>query len=170
MNDFISTTLVIQLLLSAGVILIDLLMQKLSQRAIDSFVQKNQMSQTRNLAMHKTKTVVLHLAALLSLIVVWGVSFENAWVSIAGFLGLIAIGFFAVWSILSNIFAGVMLFFYRPFKIDDEIEILPEGISGRVKDINGFFVILLDEDRRLVHIPNNMIYQRIVKTRPSRRQ
>ena len=164
MMDFLSTELLIKILVTIGIIVLDLLLQKIAQRAIDKFVQKNKMSQSRNLAMHKTKTVSFHLAGIAGLVILWGVSFENAWVSIAGFIGLIAIGFFAVWSILSNIFAGVILFFYRPFKVEDRIEIVPDGITGRVKDINGFFVILTDDEGNLTHIPNNMIYQKIVRT------
>jgi small-conductance mechanosensitive channel len=156
--------LLIKILVSAGILILNLIIQKITQRAIDRFVKKNRMSQTRNLTMHKTKTITVHLASLIGLIILWGGSFENAWVSIAGFLGLIAIGFFAVWSILSNIFAGVILFFYRPFKVEDTIEILPDGIKGIVKDINGFFVILSDTEGNITHIPNNMIYQKVVRT------
>ena len=164
MIDFLSTPVIVKTLVTFGIIILDLLMQKIAQRAIDKFVHKNRMSQSRNLAMHKTKTIAFHLAAIAGIIILWGVSLENAWVSVAGFIGLIAIGFFAVWSILSNIFAGVILFFYRPFKIDDEIEIVPDGIRGKVKDINGFFVILTDNDGNFTHIPNNMIYQKVIKT------
>ena len=160
----ISSTILLKGFITLGILFIDLLLQKIAQRGIDRYVRKNGMSQPRNLAMHKTKTLSFNLAAIIGLIILWGVSFENAWVSIAGFMGLIAIGFFAVWSILSNIFAGVILFFFRPFKVDDNIEIVPDGISGRVKDINGFFVVLRDEQGNLTHVPNNMFYQKIVKT------
>ncbi len=163
-NITISTPFVIKGFISLGIIFLDLLLQKIAQKGIDRYVQKNRMSQPRNLAMHKTKTITFHMAAIMSLIILWGVSFESAWVSLAGFIGLIAIGFFAVWSILSNIFAGVILFFFRPFKVDDYIEIIPDGISGKVKDINGFFVILSDNEGNLTHVPNNMFYQKIVKT------
>ena len=164
MMEFLSNPIIVKSTVSLLILILDLLLQKITQKAIDRFVQKNRMSQSRNLAMHKTKTVAFHLATLAGIIILWGVSFENAWVSIAGFIGLIAIGFFAVWSILSNIFAGVILFFYRPFKIEDEIEIIPDGIRGKVRDINGFFVVLTDEDDNLTHIPNNMIYQKVIKT------
>jgi MscS family membrane protein len=164
MLDFIRKDVLIKILVSLGIIILDILLQKITQKAIDRFVKKNKMSQTRNLTIHKIKSVFFHLVAILGMIILWGVSFQNAWVSIAGFIGLIAIGFFAVWSILSNIFAGIILFFYRPFKIEDEIEIASEGIRGNVKDINAFFVILSDKEGSLTHIPNNMIYQKVVKT------
>lgn len=48
--------------------------------------------------------------------------------------------------------------------MEDTIEILPDGIKGKVKDINGFFVILSDSEGNITHIPNNMIYQKVVRT------
>jgi small-conductance mechanosensitive channel len=121
------------------------------------------MSQKRNLIIHKTKTILFHSITLIAIILVLGVTLENVWVSIAGFLGLVAIGFFAVWSILSNIFAGITIFFNRPFVIEDKIEIMPDGIQGRVRDINSYFVVLEDDEGNSVNIPNNMIFQKVVK-------
>lgn len=153
----------IKILITVAVLLLDILLQKWSQHAIDRYVIKYRMSQRRNLVMHKTKTILLHAAVLIAIVLLWGVSLENAWVSVAGFLGLVAIGFFAVWSILSNIFAGIVIFFSRPFKIEDTIELMPEGIKGRVKDITGFFIILIDEEGNTYNIPNNFVYQKIIK-------
>jgi small-conductance mechanosensitive channel len=156
-------TFLVKILVSLAILAVDILVQTLTQRAIDRYVTRYRMSHKRNLVMHKTKSVLLHAAALIAIVLMWGVSIENVWVSIAGILGLVAIGFFAVWSILSNIFAGIVLFFNRPFKIEDTIELLPDGIRGRVKDINGFFVLLEDEDGHTINIPNNLVFQKIVK-------
>ena len=158
-----SMTFLVKVLVSLAILAVDILVQTLTQRAIDRYVTRYRMSHKRNLVMHKTKSVLLHGAALVAIVLMWGVSIENVWVSIAGILGLVAIGFFAVWSILSNIFAGIVLFFNRPFKIEDTIELLPDGIKGRVKDINGFFVLLEDEDGHTITIPNNLVFQKIVK-------
>lgn len=153
----------IKLLISLAVIVIDLLLQKWFQSRIDKYVRRNKMSQSRNVIIHKTKTIFLHTTVLVALILLWGISLENAWISIAGFLGLVAIGFFAVWSILSNIFAGIAIFFNRPFKIEDTIEIVPDGIRGKVIDINSFFIILKDTEGNTIQIPNNMVFQKIIK-------
>ena len=158
-----SMTFLVKILVSLAILAVDILVQTLTQRAIDRYVTRYRMSHKRNLVMHKTKSVLLHGAALVAIVLMWGVSIENVWVSIAGILGLVAIGFFAVWSILSNIFAGIVLFFNRPFKIEDTIELLPDGIRGRVKDINGFFVLLEDEDGNTINIPNNLVFQKIMK-------
>ncbi|MCF7929735.1 MAG: mechanosensitive ion channel family protein [Spirochaetales bacterium] len=157
----------VKILITIAILALDLVLQKTTQHRIDRHVEKNKMPHRRNVVMHKIKSVLLHSASIVAIIMLWGVSLQNIWVSIAGLLGLVAIGFFAVWSILSNIFAGIVIFFTRPFQIEDTIELLPEGIKGKVKDINGFFTILVDEDGNTLNVPNNFIYQKIVKTHRS---
>ena len=61
---------------------------------------------------------------LIILILVWGVNIKDIWISVAGILAMIAVAFFAVWSLIGNILAGVIIYFTTPFKINDNIEIL----------------------------------------------
>ncbi len=143
-------TVLVKALITLEVLVVDIFLQVLLQKAIDRYVRRYAIGQKRNLAMHKVKTTFLHALSAVAVVLIWGVNLQNAWVSIAGFLGLVAIGFFAVWSILSNLFAGILLLLTRPFQIDDTIEILPDGIKEKVKGHN-------------VHIPNNMVYQKIIR-------
>ncbi len=156
-------TVIVKALITLGIFVADILLQLILQKTIDRYVTRYGVKQKRNLAMHKTKTILLHVISIVPVVLIWGVDIQNVWVSIAGFLGLVAIGFFAVWSILSNLFAGILLLFTRPFQVDDTIEILPDGIRGKVKDINSFFIILTDSEENTVNIPNNMVYQKIIK-------
>ncbi len=78
-----------------------------------------------------------------------------------GVLALIAIGFFAVWSTLSNVLCSLFLLTVRPFHMGDEVELLPDPVRGRVTDLNLFFTTLATEDGRLVQIPNNLFFQRV---------
>jgi small-conductance mechanosensitive channel len=154
---------IVKIAVSAGVLVVVFILQRVLQKAIDRYIERNNMSQRRNLAMHKTKTILLYVVCIIAIGIVWGFSLENVWVSVAGFLGLVAIGFFAVWSILSNVFAGIVIFFNQTFRLHDTIEIVPEGIKGSIHDINAFFITLQDEEGNAISIPNNMIFQKIVK-------
>ena len=82
-----------------------------------------------------------------------------------GVLALIAIGFFAVWSTLSNVLCSLFLLTVRPFQVGDEVELLPDPVRGRVTDLNLFFTTLATDDGRLVQIPNNLFFQRVVVRR-----
>ena len=82
-----------------------------------------------------------------------------------GVLALIAIGFFAVWSTLSNVLCSLFLLTVRPFHMGDEVELLPDPVRGRVIDLNLFFTTLATDDGRLVQIPNNLFFQRVAVRR-----
>ncbi len=87
---------------------------------------------------------------------------------IASILGLVAIGFVAVWSILSNISCTVLLILLKPFQIDDQIEFAGEPVSGRVVDLNFVYTTLLNDEGQSVLIPNNLFFQRVIKKRAGR--
>lgn len=92
--------------------------------------------------------VVVVLAALGQL----GVE-TTSFIAILGAAGL-AIGL-AFQSSLSNIGAGVMLIFFRPFKIGDFIE--AAGTSGVVEDINLFTTMMKTGDNKQIIIGNSNI-------------
>ena len=80
-----------------------------------------------------------------------------------GILALIAVAFFAVWSLVGNILAGMIIYFTTPFKINDLIEVMPDGIKGKVLTINTFFTVLIDEDDNYINIPNSLFFQKYVR-------
>ena len=106
--------------------------------------------------------VIIYVLIFVALIVIWGIG-GNFWIIISGVLGLIAIGFVAVWSILSNILAGLILLFSKLFKKGDELIFLPENIQGKIVELDFMFIFLKDEEGNFFQIPNNMVFQKIVK-------
>jgi len=106
-----------------------------------------------------TTFVVFFIFAILS---IWGVSFANLWVALSGVIALVAIGFFAVWSILSNLLAGILLILRRKLKPGDEVVIMPEKIKGKIVETGVLFLRLQDKQYD-VYVPNNMIFQKFVK-------
>ena len=79
-------------------------------------------------------------------------------------ISVIGIAFFASWSFLSNVFAGLLLFYSSPFKIEDLITIKDgnNDITGEVIDMTLFYVFLKDDSGNKINIPNNVILQKIV--------
>lgn len=106
--------------------------------------------------------VFLVLAALLQN---WGVV-ENAWTALSGMLALIAIGFVAVWSVLSNALCSVIILFARPFRIGEYIEFPADEIGGRVFEVTLLHTTLHLEDGGYAQIPNNQVYQKVVLRYP----
>lgn len=125
--------------------------------------QKGKIGEHKKIILKRSLNLIVFTIAIISLTLVWGFKLENIWVSITSILALVAIGFFAVWSLLSNIIAGILLFLARPFKIGNHIEIIPEKIKGKVLLIGSMFTILDDEKKGTIHIPNNIMFQKIIR-------
>ena len=104
-----------------------------------------------------------------------GISVHSVWTSLSAVMVLVAVGFIAFWSILSNVSAALLLVLFAPFRIGDEIEILepaaidPEkrGVRGRVVDISFLYTTLVenDEGRALVRLPNSIFFQKGLRCR-----
>jgi small conductance mechanosensitive channel len=75
-------------------------------------------------------------------------------IAVLGAAGL-AIGL-ALQGTLSNVAAGLMLVFLRPFKLGDWIE--AAGISGTVREIGLFTTVIDTFDRVFISVPNSSIW------------
>lgn len=106
-----------------------------------------------------------------------GLTIGNVWTTISAMLTLVAVGFVAVWSILSNILCTLLLLIVQPFRIGDEIEIVDPGAAtgtgGKVCNINMIFTTLRETDERgresgTLQIPNNLFFQKIIRRKHGR--
>jgi small-conductance mechanosensitive channel len=103
-----------------------------------------------------------------------GVRLGNLWTVVSTTLAMVAIGFVAVWSVLSNVSATFMIFSPRLFGVGDEIEILDpagvEGLRGRVIDLNLIYTTIEQatvngSGRIVTKIPNNIFFQKSLRIR-----
>jgi len=99
--------------------------------------------------LHIVLLVFLALTAFQAL----GVPTTN-FLAIVGAAGL-AVGL-ALKDSLSNFSSGVMLVFFRPFKVGDQID--AAGVGGVVETIGIFDVTLKTPDNRVITVPNSLIY------------
>ncbi len=84
---------------------------------------------------------------------------------LAGTAALIATGFIALWSTLSNILCTILILVTRPFRIGDELTFPPDPLEGQVIDLSFFFTTLKTRDGRFITVPNTTFFQRIVVRR-----
>ncbi|MBI9020132.1 MAG: mechanosensitive ion channel family protein [Verrucomicrobia bacterium] len=125
---------------------------------------------SRYFATRRLLTTLSMILSLLALFLIWNVSLKNVWISATGILAMIAVAFFAVWSLIGNILAGIILYFTSPFKIEDTIEVMPDNIRGTVMAINTFYTVLLTEEMNYINVPNSMFFQKyiqVLKNRPA---
>jgi small conductance mechanosensitive channel len=87
----------------------------------------------------------------------FGVS-TTSLVAVLGAMTL-AIGL-ALQGTLSNLAAGVMIVFFRPYKLGDFVEIA--GQAGSVKDINLFTTVLATGDNKQIIVPNGSAWGDVI--------
>ena len=104
------------------------------------------------------------LIALLIASFIWGVESQQISLVFSSVFAVIGIGLFAIWSILSNVTSGVIMFFSFPYKVGDKIKIHDNDapIEAIIEDIRGFQLILREDNGNLTTYPNNLILQKAV--------
>jgi MscS family membrane protein len=109
-------------------------------------------------------TVTLVLIAILVEAFILGAETSQITVVFSSVFAVIGIGLFAIWSILSNITSGVIMFFSFPYKVGDKIMIHDKDypVEAIIEDIRAFQLILRDNNGDLVTYPNNLILQKAV--------
>lgn len=100
-----------------------------------------------------------------------GVSAEVLWAALTGFTAVAAVAFFAIWSVLSNMFCALLIFAMGSFRLGDSVEVIDSadkpGVKGRVLAINLFYTTLQDLDEAnagaLIQVPNSLFFQKSVR-------
>ena len=123
---------------------------------------------TRVIIINRIITFILYSTAIVIIAFIWGVDEKQLLVYISSFLTILGIAFFAQWSILSNITAGLILYINYPVKIGDSITVLEKdnNVSGEIKDIGAFFITLKTKEGELITMPNAMILQKNIRYFP----
>jgi small-conductance mechanosensitive channel len=159
------------------IVLVALLLQRLARRVMRRLGERNVPTEILTIG-RRISGFLIYGAALLLILERVGVSASVLWAALTGFAAVAAVAFFAVWSVLSNIFCSVLIFLTRPFRLYDRIEVLENGekagLKGRVVDINLIYTSLQEEGTEdgqpgpTLQIPNSLFFQRAVRRfRPS---
>jgi len=104
----------------------------------------------------------IYILAFVFLGIIWGVNMNQLTLFVSSVLAVVGVGFFAQWSILSNLTSSVILFFNHPVRIGDRIRILDKDfeLTGEVTDISGFFFFITTDKGEHITMPNNLVIQK----------
>jgi len=163
MNDFfalyrqewINTLIVVSILLSLRFII---------KTAVKKIGQKSGINEARIKLIGRYVTVFLFLISLLIESLIFGAKPEDLSLIFSSVFAVIGIALFAIWSILSNVTSGVIMFFSFPYKVGDKIKIHDKDfpIEAIIEDIRAFQLHLRLDNGDLVTYPNNLILQKAV--------
>ena len=149
---------------AAAVVLGTLVLLFLVKRGFALLTSRGKISAPDVAMTHKAIKWVVSVVAFLLLIGVFGFDVGGLWTMLSTVLAMVAIGFVAAWSLLSNISSTAMIILFRPFGVGDVLEFVgEEGVRGRVVDLNFLYTTLETTDGEVLQIPNNQFFQKVLK-------
>jgi small-conductance mechanosensitive channel len=131
-------------------------------KIVKRFAKLNEVLEHRTNLIIKYINLLLGILALISITIIWGVKKDQILLFISSVFAVVGVASFAQWSILSNITAGIIIFFSYPFKIGDRVKIHDKDfpVEGEIDDIKAFYIVLKTKDGELITYPNNLLMQK----------
>ena len=151
-----------QMIATIVALVIFMILRYLVNTIIDNIGKTSEFAESRTHLVKKYIDYFIYMLALLVIISIWGIKPEQIFLFISSVLTVIGVAFFAQWSILSNITAGIILFFASPFKIGNVIKIMDEDypIEAKIIDIRSFYTLLKTAQGEDITFPNNLLLQK----------
>jgi len=150
------------LLVSVGVIILYLISRKVIKRLVKRHGGNHDFDKSRMLYISKITGLANTLVFGVLLGFVWEVSLSGLSLYFASIFTVVGVALFAHWSILSNLTASVILFFFFPYRIGSHIKIQDgdNSIEGLILDIKMFYIEIEMEDGTRASYPNNLAIQK----------
>ena len=158
-----------ELIYSLIVLIVILVLKFLFTTAIRKVSKLSDYNPVRTNLILKFTNIALTIIAVVVLTLVWSVNYRDLGVMLSSVFAVIGVALFAQWSILSNITAGVIIFFSFPFKIGNTIRILDKELLDPnntdldkfvIEDIRAFHLHLRRSNGEILTYPNNLVLQK----------
>lgn len=173
-EQFVSNETALRILAVGLSVVLGLFLYGLLTRGVTLYCKRNNLTYEFDILLTKFLRWIYFPILVLVILQLGGVDLGSFWTMVSAGLAMVAIGFVAVWSVISNVSASIMIFAMRHFRIGDEIELIENGevagMRGQVRDITLMFTVLqepADKDGNpgpVLKIPNNMFFQRTLRT------
>jgi small-conductance mechanosensitive channel len=158
-----NTELIVKIAIGVGLVMVYVIVAGTKGYLVRRYARSKQIDAKRTAMVNKLITAFLFIALVVAQAITWGVHLSGLYVFVTSFFAMVAIGFFAVWSVLSNITSSILIFFLFPYKIGDHIQVVGEDIKGTISDITLFHLIVESDDAGIVTIPNNVVIQKSIR-------
>ncbi|AZQ09300.1 mechanosensitive channel MscS [Shewanella khirikhana] len=131
---------------------------------VQRLADKKQVSAARTSMVTRFLTSVLFFITLSLMAVSLGLGYHDVALFVSSAFAVLGVALVAQWSILSNLTAGVLIFFVFPYRIGDRIKVVDkdEDIRGIIEEIALFHVLIKRDDGNLITYPNSQILQKSV--------
>lgn len=152
----------VQIIVSGICIIALPVMKYIIRKLIYTYARLNKKVEARTTQVARVISISINLMFCIMLIIIWGVDPHNLLIAISSVFAVIGVALFAQWSLLSNITAGIIIFFSSQFRIGDYIRVLDKDLpfDACVEDILSFHTILRTREGEIITYPNSLFFQK----------
>jgi len=142
------------------------------EKTIKIIGEKRQVARDRVFYIQKTLQLFVFITVILGLALVFGVSYAQFGFVVSSVFAVVGIALFAQWSILSNVTASIIIFFFFPYRVGDRISIVEdkEKLEGEIIEITLFHLLIRKTDNSILSYPNSMVFQKPITIEPKARK
>ncbi len=140
------------ILLAVAIFIIGKYIIKFLNHLLERMLERRKVEATIQSFLKSFTNILLTVLLIISVVSALGVN-TTSFAALLASAGL-AVGM-ALSGNLQNLAGGLILLFFKPYKIGDYIE--GQGVSGTVKEIQIFHTIIATPDNKLIYIPNGAL-------------
>lgn len=149
-----------------------LIVYVLIRQSLRLLVQTNRLAAPLQIPLQGFVRGLIVILVLLICLQQAGVQVTSLWAGLVTVSAMVAGGFVALSSVLSNLLCTVLIFVFAPFRIGDDIEIIEatggQGLRGQVVSLNMMYTSIqsVAEDGAhygVVRLPNTIFFQKTVR-------
>ena len=151
-------------MLTLAMLFLFVIVRSIVRKLVIKHARKNKMAYSREAYVKKLFDMAQVLLFLTIIGMIWEISVKGLSVYFASIFTVIGVGLFANWSILSNMTASVILFFFFPYRIGNKIKIIDgdNSVEGTVIDITLFYIQIETDEKKKYSFPNNLAIQKAI--------
>lgn len=153
-----------ELFYTIAIIVLLVIFQVVLKTAAHKVGKRTEINITRTKLMFKYINILVLIISFFLFSFAWGMGLGELSLIFSSTFAVIGVALFAIWSILSNVTSGIIMFFSFPYRIGDKIKIHDKDmpIEAVIEDIRAFHLHLRNDDGELTTYPNNLILQKAV--------
>lgn len=145
-------------ILALATLLVGLWLVRRISRGLNAILNHKSVEDTLQKFLVSFADVLLKILVLVAVAGMLGVE-TTSFIAMLGAMGL-AVGL-ALQGSLSNLAGGVLILFFKPFRVGDVIE--AQGYTGKVQEIQIFNTIMLTYDNQKIVLPNGLLSNGCIK-------
>lgn len=155
----------IEIFLTIGLCVLFIVLGQSIKYAVIRFTKSKAIDANRKKIILNFFYAVLFILFFAFLALIWSLNLEEFIVFLGSILAVLGVGFFAQWSLLSNLTSSVILFFMHPMRIGDRIRIINKDYIwvGTLTNISGFYLYLTTDNGEKITFPNSLVMQHAIE-------